>query len=262
VGRDMERDSARMALFRNSDSFRQAARGVEVRERLASLSARYPASSSTTDVYKGPQRASSLSCVSLQRTSSSNAAGSEFHHNSEALFKYGSQRYGAAGSLSLGRLNERELGTESSSPEEGTVSSSSDNWITLELDPSTPKPDAVPDTQPMLGKPRSGPLVEKQGKKGEQQRVRAERGSLRGLRGSFSSALHRSASEGRAQFFAMEPLPTPTEPVVEVDNGASTTLAQRTMQWLSGGNKHTRSSSARASLEQRNSSALQQIVTE
>lgn len=244
-----------------------------------------------------------MSCVSLPRTGSSNAGGTRDLYNSEILFKYGSQRYGAAGSLGrLGSLNERELqvtGDQSNIElpsatvlEEEGASSSSENWITLELNAaaaaSTPKstqqnddPDVVsatPDTRPMLGKPRSGPLIgkrvngaahRKSGSTTWEQRARIERGSFRGLRGSLS-ALHRSASEGRAQFFALEPLPTATESSIaplavgtrpDIDNSTTTvTLAQRTIQWLSGGNKHTRSSSARASLEERN--ALQQIVTE
>jgi hypothetical protein len=280
IGRDGERDSARLALFRNSDSFRQAARGVEVRERLATLSARYPASS--VDVEKAPQRASSLSCVnfSLQRTSSSGVAGAGEFYNTE-VFKYGSQRYGAPGSslnTSLGRLgslNERELqearNSTSAEPlqEASSSSVSSEQWTTVDLTAAdTPKtlPDVV-----TTRKPRSGPLTGKQVTgahrktgSGWDQRVRTERGSFRGLRGSFS--LHRSASEGRAQIFAMEQQPPePTalnvdgRPALPGDADTTTTLAQRTIQWLSGGSKHTRSSSAAAA---RASPELQQIVTE
>lgn len=307
IGRDSERNSARLAFFRNSDSFRQAARGVEVRERLAALSARYPASSA--DVEKAPQRASSLSCVnfSLQRTNSSGAAGAGEVYNTE-VFKYGSQRYGATGSSlntsigRLGSLNERELqetgdlrnSKPSAEPkeEEASSSASSEQWIAVDLDGAShadtlktpaavnfdnPDVSTTPDTRQLPGKPRSGPLTGKQvnaahRKSGSawDQRVRTERGSFRGLRGSFS--LHRSASEGRAHIFAIEPLPTPTEPTtLDVDgrpradasppaDSENATFAQRTIQWLSGGSKHTRSSSARASPDQRNE--LQQIVTE
>ena len=302
IGRDSERNSARLALFRNSDSFKQAARGVEVRERLATLSARYPTSS--VDVEKAHQRASSLSCVnfSLQRTSSSDAAGAGEFYNSE-VFKYGSQRYGAPGSslnTSLGRLgnlNERELQNTgdlsntnpSAEPkeEEASSSASGEQWTTLDLNgasnahtPKTPvavnsdNPDVstTPDTRRLPGKPRSGPLIGKQvtAAHHKDQRVRTERGSFRGLRGSFS--LHRSASEGRAQIFAVEPHPTPTDQTpLDVGGGPrsdatsptdsnNATFTQRTIQWLSGGSKHSRSSSTRASLDQRNE--LQQIVTE
>lgn len=116
IGRDDE-SSARTTLFRNLDSFRQAARGVEMRERLATLSARYPASS--TDVHlECPQRSWSLSCInlSLQRTGSAGAAEIGEFLNSED-FKYGSPRPGVAGpslNNSLGRrgsLNECGLKT-------------------------------------------------------------------------------------------------------------------------------------------------------
>lgn len=286
VGRDVEgdneRNSARMILFqklnRNSNSFRQAARGVEVRERLATLSSRYP--SSSADVHEGSQ----LSCIhlSLQRTGSNanaGATGDQFY-NSE-VFKYGSQRHGASGSslnTSLGRLgslNEREVHERG---EEEGASSSSMHWTTLDLNgvPSTLKPraaamnsdttDAIAgtfDTRVLLGKPRSGPLAGKQmsaahRKSGStwEQRVRMERESFRGLRSSFS--LHRSASEGRAEMIEIE-LPLSSHPAVEIENGTS--LAQRTMQWLAGGAKHARLSPARGSLEGRNT-ALQQVVTE
>jgi hypothetical protein len=218
----MERNSARLALFRNSDSFRQAARGVEVRERLASLSARYPAStSSSSDMYKGPQRASSLSCVSLQRTSSAGA---------EAAFRYGSQRYGAAGSSSLGRLNEREL-QETTTGEQ--------NWTQLDIDleAATPPKDnhsgPVDSSRPILGKPRSGPQQHQQ--QGKKTRTRSLRGSLL-----------RSASEGRAELSALESSTLPMA-TLESEGSVTPTLAQRTMQWLSGSNRHSRSSS-----EQRN----------
>lgn len=291
IGRDSERNSARLALFRNSDSFRLAARGVEVRERLATLSARYPTSS--VDMEKPHQRATSLSCVNFshQRTSSSGAAGAGEFHKSE-LFRYGSQRYGVTGSslnTSLGRLGsltERELletggltNTIPSAEPKAEAASSSQQWTTLDLNgvhlpKSTPpvnsdNPDVstTPDTRQLLGKPRSGPLAGKQGngphRKGGsawEQRVRTERGSFRGLRGSFS--LHRSASEGRAQIFAVEPpvgptaLDAPGDATPPMD---SSTFAQRTIQWLSGGSRHVRSSSARVASDHRNE--LQQIVT-
>lgn len=220
----MERNSARLALFRNSDSFRQAARGVEVRERLASLSARYPAS--TSSEYKGPQRASSLSCVSLQRTSSAGA---------EAAFRYGSQRYGAAGSSSLGRLNERELQETITRPEQ---SSEENNWrqLDIDLEAATPPKDhnhsgPVDSTRPILGKPRSGPQQHAQ-QQGKKTRTRSLRGSLL-----------RSASEGRAELSALESSGTLPLATIESDGSVTPTLAQRTMQWLSGSNRHSRSSS-------------------
>ncbi|KAG0569780.1 hypothetical protein KC19_6G116100 [Ceratodon purpureus] len=291
IERENERNSARLTtlrkLDRNSDSFKRAARGVKVRERLATLSARYP--SSSADFHAEPQGCIHLS---LQRTGSSNARGAGDFDSGE-VFRYGSLRYGAPGlslSKSLGRLgslNEREQqepGDQSNVKRSETVeeegdSSTSEHWVTLDVGVAStynsPKTrsalvgcdnsdasSAIPDTRVLLGKPRSGPLAGKQmnaahRKSGStwEQRVMTDRGSFRRLRSSFS--LHRSASEGRAQMVEIEPLPT--APAVEMDN--ATTLAQRTMQWLSGGNRHTRSSSGRGSLEERNN-ALQQIVTE
>lgn len=301
--RDNERSGARLALFRNSNSFRQAARGVEVRERLATLSSRYPTSSA--DVHKDPQRALSLSCLSFQRTRSLSAGGTGDFYNGE-LFKYGSQRYGLNGSPlsnSLGRLcslNERELqGTGDLSRidpsatllEEGSSSSaSSEHWTTVDLNGVAAHPhpskteeavilantqvSTTPGTQ-LPKKPRSGPLPRKQvnvahNKSGSAwERLKMEGGSFRGLRDSFP--LHRSASEGRPQSFAIDLPPTAIEPAVldvcstpraDATPPADTdiSLAQRTMQWLSGGHGHTFSATYRTSLDQKN--ALQQIVTE
>ena len=216
----------------------------------------------------------SRSCIhlSLQRTSSSNARGTGDFYNSE-VFRYGSQRYGASGSSlnnSLGRLgslNEREQ-QETDDQRNVKPSATYDNpdasSATIVIDSDNPDASsAIPDTRVLLTKPRSGPFAGKQmnaahRKSGStwEQRVRGERGSFRGLRSPFS--LHRSASEGRTQTFEIEALPNP--PAVDTDN--NTSLAQRTIQWLSGGNKHIRSTSAMAgSLEERHD-ALHQIVTE
>lgn len=109
-----ERNSARLALFRNSNSFGRAARGVEVRERLAAESARYPAS--IVDIDRQPRRASSLNCVnfSLPRSGSLDASGSrDFVHGE--VFQFGSQRFGAPGVPlrgSLGRTDSSNSGFE------------------------------------------------------------------------------------------------------------------------------------------------------
>jgi hypothetical protein len=97
-----ERHSARLALSRNSESFRQAALGVEVREELlvaaasSSSSARYP-SLAPILVDKVPRRASSLKFPNL--------AGKDHlkdHlYDVESLFPYGSQRLGANGSAKV-----------------------------------------------------------------------------------------------------------------------------------------------------------------
>lgn len=150
IARMNERNSARLALFRNSNSFGRAARGVEVRERLAAESARYPAS--IADIDRQPRRASSLSCVnfSLPRSESLNASGSRGFVHGE-VFQFGSQRFGAPGvqlRSSLGRTDSSNSGFEPQRmadfgnknldarlTAEGSSSpgSSSQGWVNIEL---------------------------------------------------------------------------------------------------------------------------------